>query len=354
MYWRLIAALAAGLAVAGCDGNPFGNEADCRENPFSDPAECTDEPAPDEGSVAELPGTVAPSAATPISRYEARDSGTGAGYAENITFDATTNTFTVDNLGFDGDNAYSQLSFVGTPLATPLGDFKVYEAAPFITDPVTGATIQQFQHRLLAGVSRTNETEFALVRTGAYINYGFGGFILKRNVAVTLPTSGQAGYTGGYAGLRDFEGRGGLEYTTGDMSIAIDFDDFNDGDAVQGQITNRRIFDMSGNDITNTVLNAWNTDPSGRYAPATALPTLIFTVGPNVIDANGELNGKLTSTVAMADGSRSAYEAGNYYAIVSGDNADEVVGVIVVTSEDPRTDNVTARETGGFILYRQP
>jgi hypothetical protein len=38
-----------------------------------------------------------------------------------------------------------------------------------------------------------------------------------------------------------------------------------------------------------------------------------------------------------------------YYGVISGTNADEVVGVIVVTSE---FDGYTARETGGFILYR--
>ena len=51
-----------------------------------------------------------------------------------------------------------------------------------------------------------------------------------------------------------------------------------------------------------------------------------------------------------------AYEAGNYYAVISGDatqgGADEVVGIIVVEADDPRSDGVTVRESGGFILYR--
>lgn len=344
MNWRVVAALAAGLAVASCGGNPF----------ITTPEPETPAPPEDDDSVAELPGTTTPSAATPISRYEARDEATGSGYAENITFDPDTNTFTVDNLGFDGANSYSQRTFTGTPLATRLGQYRVYEAAAVVNDPLTGLPIPQFSHRLLAGVSRSGDTEFALVRTGAYVGYGFGGFILKRNVAVTLPTTGQAGYSGNYAGIRDFQGRGGLEYTTGDMTMAIDFEDFNDGDAVQGRIFNRRIFDINGNDITRQVLDAWENDPDTEYNQGNALPTLLFEVGPGVIDANGELNGNLGSTVELADGTLETYEAGNYYAIVAGEDADEVVGIIVVTSTDPRYDTVTARETGGFILYRQP
>ena len=345
MNWRVIAALAAGLAVASCGGNPFSNTPDGGESPSA-----PEDPRP----VPALPGTTTPSAATPISRYEARDASTGAGYAESITYNAATNTFSVDNLGFDGNNAYTQVTYAGTPLGTRLGQYRVYEAAPIVNDSLTGLPIQQFQHRLLAGVSRTGNTEFALVRTGAYTGYGFGGFILKRNVAVSLPTTGQAGYSGGYVGLRDFQGRGGLEYTTGDMTMAIDFEDFNDGDAVQGRISNRRIYDMAGNDITQQVLDAWDNSTNTDFAQGSVLPTLQFAVGPGAIDANGEIRGELASQVQLADGSLRPYEAGSYYAIVAGPNADEVVGIIVVTSTDPRSPNVTARETGGFILYRQP
>ncbi len=43
--------------------------------------------------------------------------------------------------------------------------------------------------------------------------------------------------------------------------------------------------------------------------------------------------------------------------MIAGDATDpsdggEIVGVIVIESEDPRYEGVTAQETGGFILYR--
>ena len=357
MYWRLIAALGAGLAVASCGGNPFGNEPDCRENPLSPPTPCDPTTGPSTGTgtgPGSLPGTVTPSAATPITRYEDVSEGTGNGYAQGFTFDAASNTYTVDNLAFDGANDYAKR--LGQPVDT-LGGYQVYEAAATVQDPLTGVDIPQFQHKLLAGVSATGRTEFAIVRTGAYRGYGFGGFVMKRNDTVVLPSTGQADYTGNYAAIRDFDGRSGLEYATGAMNITIDFEDFNAGDAVRGTVRNRQIFDANGNNITGIILAAMDAkfDESDRVPGSTELPTLVFKVGPGAINANGEIGGLLDSTLIDYNGSRPTvveYETGKYYGVVSGADADEIVGVIVIEAEDPRVDGVTVRETGGFILYR--
>ncbi len=37
--------------------------------------------------------------------------------------------------------------------------------------------------------------------------------------------------------------------------------------------------------------------------------------------------------------------------MISGTGAEEIVGIVVVESTDPRNDAVTVRETGGFIVY---
>jgi hypothetical protein len=336
MSKRITAMMAVALLVAACDGNPFLVE--------------DDEPT---GPVEPLPGTEDPTASDAIDRYEALDEDSGSGYAENITFDSSTNTFSVDNLGFDGANAYSQ-----TGPVTTLGPYAVYEAAPFVNDPLTGNPIQQFDHRLLAGVSTSGRTEFAIVRTGEYIGYGFGGFVMRRdNTGVVLPTTGQAQYTGTYAGIQDFDGRPGMRYTTGNAEIAIDFADFNDGNAVRGTVRDRRILDLNGNDITATVLAQMDAkfDEDDKVPNLTQLPVLSFRVGPGVTDAAGEIRGTLQSQVVNYNGNVprvETYEEGNYYAILSGANADEIVGIIVITAEDPGFDNVTMRETGGFILYR--
>ncbi|NEX47768.1 hypothetical protein [Pseudotabrizicola algicola] len=366
MKWRVIAVLGAGLAVASCGsgGNPFGNAPQCGGNPLAgtpcpDPTPPDPTPTPPEDGPGGLPGTETPSAATPIIRYEDVSDDTGNGYAQGFTFNAADNTYTVDNLAFDGGNDYRKR--LGQPVDR-LGGYEVYEAAAEVRDPQTGALIPQFEHKLLAGVSRSGRTEFAIVRTGAYRGYGFGGFVMKRNdnfVRPPNPPSGanQAAYSGNYAAVRDFDGASGLEYATGAMTIAIDFNDFNRGDAVKGTVSNRQIFDANGTNITARVLEAMDAKfDRDDKAPATReLPTLVFAVGPGAINANGEIGGLLDSSVIDYNGDRArvvTYEAGKYYGVVSGPNADEVVGVIVIEAEDPRIDGVTVRETGGFILYR--
>ncbi|MDJ0631228.1 MAG: hypothetical protein QNJ44_23440 [Rhodobacter sp.] len=349
---KYLTAMAVAGAVAACDGNPFLT---------------TDDTAADTTDTTSTipPGTTNPAANVSIFRYEPFDAATGSGYAESISYDATADRFFVDNLAFDGDNFYERDDLspsIGKdgPMAT--GPFQVYENDSFLSDPVTGTPINQFQHKAIRGVSTTGDTEFAIVRTGQYVNYGFGGFIYQRNSGVTLPTSGQAFYSGEAAGLRDFLARGGLEYTSAEMAIAIDFEDLNDGDAVRGNLFNRRVFEIQfdafgnetgTNDITTDIVNAINANPA--YAAVhTELPTLFFTVQPGVLDTNGELIGELQSSLIGSDGNLVTYESGNYYALVEGATADEIVGVVVVTSTDPRVQSgaVTARETSGFIVYR--
>lgn len=285
------------------------------------------------------PGTESPSPSSAIVRYEAQDD-SGNGYATGFTYNSTNDTFLVDNLAFDGANTpYTR----GTQVSS-LGRFAVYEGPQLYPDDVTGVPIGQFTHRALYAVSDSGAVELAIVRTGAYVDYGFGGFIYQRNGSVTLPTTGQAAYSGEYAGLRDFEGRADLEYVRGNMTMAIDFEDFNDGNAVQASVVNRRVYDINGNDITTDIMSAMGSSSS-------VLPTITFDVGPGVMTDNGEITGQAHSYTVAASGAISTFEAGNYYAIVSGDNAEEVVGIIVVTAADPRGD-YTTRETGGFLLTR--
>jgi hypothetical protein len=341
-------ALVAALVLAGCGGNPFTID---RDEDGNGP-EGTD-------------GTPNATASRPIFRVEERvDTGAnlGNGYAERFIYDAVNDTFTVDNLAFDGANVYSR-----SVIQPSLGPFEVYEATVTETDSVTGAVINQFVYRGVQGrstnvVGTQPSTRFAVVRTGSYTGYGFGGFIYERTGGFTLPPSGQAGYTGRYAGLRDFNGVGGLQYVEGDMTAAIDFEDFNDsngliGDGVQGEVTNRVYRDLNGNNITANVLGALNQDIQNTNPGApllTELPVLRFKVGPGLISQNGEIAGEVDSN--YFDGrSVETYEDGKYYIIVSDTPtipAGELVGIVVVEGPLPLVDGATFRETGGFILYR--
>ena len=351
--------LLASVLLSGCDGNPFV------EDDGTDTGGGTDG-GTDTGGITTPgglpPGTTSPSAAKGITRYEPKGSDTsngnsGNGYVTKVVYDPVGDTFKVDNLAFDGDNAYVRGVKVGS-----LGSTAVYEGKPTEPDSFTGTPIGQIEHRALYGVSEDGTVQYAIVRTGGYVDYGFGGFIYQRSGGVTLPAEGagtgssdnpgyrgQAHYSGTTAGLRDFKSRGGLEYATADMTMDIDFDDFNDGNGVKGSIYNRRVFDMDGNDITQQIVDALTVKSETNQS---GLPVINFTVGPGVMNDNGEIVGTLNSSYYTGAGKLEAFEQGKYYALVSGSNAEQVVGVFVVEGEDPRWDGVTARETGGFILDR--
>ena len=278
-----------------------------------------------------------------IERYEELD-GAGGGYAENIVYNATNDTFSVDNLAFDGNNTYAR----GSAIAS-LGPFKVFDGDATVTDSFGGKTIDQFLHRAIYGVSTSGDTEFGIVRSGEYNGYGFGGFVYKRNGDVTIPTSGQAGYDGKYAGVRVFDNNSGIELTEADVTMGIDFRDFNDGYAIQGTIFNRVAYDDAGNVLTTA---------ADVHSDEVHLPNIVFLVAPGVMSDNGIIQGELSSFARDLDGARKPFEAGKYYGIMSGDDAEEIVGIIVVESKDPRFGNpfgvndVGVQETGGFIVYR--
>jgi hypothetical protein len=336
-----------GLGLAACgDGNPFtatdtgtGTGGGTGGGAITNP----DRVIP--------PGTPSPSNATGIFRSEPTstdDATDGNGFATGISYDAGSDTFTVDNLAFDGDNGYARGAAVSS-----LGAYAVYEADDQYPDSLTGAPINQLSHRAIYGVSASGETQFAIVRTGAYRQYGFGGFIYQRDGDVTLPNTGQALYNGRTAGVRDFNGRGGSEFSTADLAVAIDFDDFNDstgtrGDAVRGFLDNRQVFDINGNDITANIVSNIN---NASNASLSQIPALTFVIQPGVLDDNGEIIGTITSSFVDNTGSVQTYESGNYYAILSGDNAQELVGIIVAENAS-ELDGVTVRDTSGFILLR--
>ncbi|MBL4813808.1 MAG: hypothetical protein JKX69_15955 [Rhodobacteraceae bacterium] len=304
------------------------------------------------------PDSESPFADGSLTRVEARND-VGGGLLASVIYVPGNDTFIVDGLGFDGANTYSR----GTPIGQLSGPtaqhpdrpvFAVYEADVVTEDFLTGDQIGQIvPYRAIYGVSNVSDadgvprTSFAIVRTGGYVGFGFGGFLYERNGGVELPTTGQAVYSGGYSGLRVFGPLGGMEYTVADMQVSIDFRDFNANDAVQGQIFNRVAYDMDG-----TVVPLGGED-------GLVLPDLLFVIqeGAPTITENGEISGELNNSIADDSGALEIYESGTYYGILAGDmtsgDGGELVGVIVITSDDPRyAGAVQAQETGGFILYR--
>ena len=193
----------------------------------------------------------------------------------------------------------------------------------------------------------------------------FGGFVYAREGNTTIPRpnttnsdSAQGIYTGDYAGLVDYAGRGGMLASTGEMELIIDFQDFNDGnqngDAVRGIVSNRSFYNLDGSNATASYLTELNTQLGYSAGNGlTAIPSLLFTIEPGVTLENGEISGTVGNSVRGPDGTLISNESGTYYAVLAGDanTADsEVVGVLVVGHSLPG--GITQRETGGFIVYR--
>jgi hypothetical protein len=272
------------------------------------------QPFPEVG--APLPGTEAPSPDAGIFRYE------DSGLVTDVSYNAANDTFTVDNLGFDGANTYQRID---VPLLN-LGTTRVFAADAMVNDPLTGEPISQIiPYRALYGASRNQvdgeaRTSFAIVRNPSY---GSGGFVYERNGGVVIPTTGQATFAGQYAGVRVSDNPNYLEYTTGNMSMDIDFEDFNANDAVKGRITDRRAIIENGDAVT-------------------LLPNVEWIIGlSSALNENGEI----TSDVYSTD------ETGTFNGILAGDTTKgqggEIVGIITLNSNDS-----TVQETGGAILYR--
>jgi hypothetical protein len=353
-------ALIAGLAACS-GGNPF------EEEEVVDPTDVVDGEVIGDGEGTGIerdgipPGTVGATPRSAVFRSEERgvdnSSTEGNGYASGMTYNSEDDTFTVDNIAFDGDRPYDRGTAVSSLSlkANGEGRFQVYEAPAIAIDPVNNQPINQLGYRAVYGVSQNSvvdgngvsrpATQFAIVRTGSYSEYGFGGFIYQRDTDVNLPNTLQATFSGHSAGLRDSNTGGVLQYTTADVTVDIDHDDFNDGqtilgDGVKGQITNRRIFDLNGDDITEQVAVSLGEG-------VTQIPDVVFVIGPDVLDTNGEIVTEVTSRVPNTDGTTDReYEDGTFYAIVSGDDPDEIVGVYVLESTDG------FRDTSGFIVYR--
>lgn len=342
-------------------------------------------PIDSDGRTPELPpGTSNPTPNTEIVRREARDDGTGGGYATNIRYlnDEGQDEFFVDNIAFDGNNIYTR----GNPVTgvAQLGSFAVYEGAESTEDPITGESLRTFVYRAVYGRSTNGATEFAIVRSGSYVDYGFGGFVYQRNgldddgnqVRLVLPSEGDARYLGDYAGIRVFDGRGGLEYVAGQAEMFVDFKDFNNGQrGVALFVNNRRLYDIEGNEVTTEYLAALSANGSGGGSFGDlidddggsdeialvvdrdeegnpVLPRIRPVISPDDADANGEISGEVAAAALFEDGTRTTTGEGTYYAIVSGDNAEEIVGVLVMTGDDPRFAGTSYQETGGFIVYR--
>lgn len=345
---RVFTAVSLVALLSACgDGEPLWSDDNVNNASGTNPDEVTANPSDEPGDGGSIdvgtlpPGTDNPTRSGDIFRFEERE--LTSGLVRDVSYNASNDTFTVDNLAFDGLNVYTRDSDVPT-----LGTYAVFEASETTPDFLTGNPVSQnVPYRAILGTSRnTNDdgsarTTFAIVRTGGYFGYGFGGYVYERQGSATLPTSGQATFEGDYAALRTFNNASGLQYVQGLMTLDVDFDDFNANNGIKGRVTGRQLFTDAGVFVENLSSINW-----------------YIVEGVDTLTEDGEIVSQVyTVEVDPDSGEPTVNLEGSFTAIVSGDTLDaadggEIVGLIKIEGEDLDREGVQIQETGGAILYR--
>ncbi|GEM_PF-6226668 len=192
MYWRMIAALVAGLAVAGCGGNPFGNEAVCGKNPFS-PEECSTDGDVDGGDDdgTDGDGTTTEDARLPAAVAQNVDQAATAAALQDWVAAAPTLQITIDAQDLSGP--YDR---------DPTLNLNGYEAYTYQSTT---------SNRKVVALIKTAGTVTSMVAVdgGQFAEYHGGGAMYRTDV-FTVPTetevndqksTGRFNYSGSYVGL---------------------------------------------------------------------------------------------------------------------------------------------------------
>ena len=327
-----------------------------------------------------------------VGRTEGRD-GTG-GITTAFSLNAEDDTFLVDNLAFDGLNVYQRGSSDAATALANIGDISVFSADEVVEDFLTNEPVLQAAPYIALfdssdvligedGEVLVPRTAVTVIRSGAYTGFGFGGFGYERAGEVVLAQTGQASFTGDYAGLRVYSEEARLELIEGKIAIQIDFDDFDETQGVAGQVTERQAFNADGIPLpTFNGINRFDIDladyPESEF-PLTVfdeptdenprayvssdviqLPDLPFVVRAfgESIDDQGQISGEVRNRyVEPVSGATVTYEEGFYFGVIAGDTTSaadggEIAGIIRTESPDSRFRGVTAQETGVFIADR--
>jgi len=259
---RILAALAAPLAIAACDGNPF----------------------------------VAPPAPTPPATPATSE--VYSLQVNSLTYDETNDELVINNLPFDGpDGTYTRVLE-----RTEIDGFNLYQSTQ--TDE-TGRR----QYYALFRRTDSGHGEVGVVATGDYADFGFGGTLERRNNGTTvLPSAGEYVYTGDYAGLRTASDRGGIEMVDGDVLLEVDIADFDETGAVEGRVSNRTRYSITG-------------------VPLSALPSIVFRTASI---SDGVITG---GTVVTNNSDGTVRDEGTYTGLFVGPNGEEIVGSVNMTGD---------------------
>lgn len=273
------------------------------------------------------------------------------GDADGYRYDAENDYIYINNLPFDGLNDDPYVRYALAPNTNE--QFGVYRSInSVVVSDTLGMSLTQQAFRAIYGSSPSGGSQVSIVKTGDYINEGFGGFTYQRlatdlegnDMGLILPANGQAYLSGGYQGLIVFKSNLiGINHVIGTAQMTIDFEDFDVSPALYMTIEKRQIFDDTGADITASYTHYEVENPDGTNETYHRNVSTVLESG--ILSLNGEFEATAEIPSIDADGTVTG--------ILSGDGATEAVGVVEVEWAHPSESGATAVETGGFIVTRQ-
>lgn len=350
--YRFFAALALAMALASCTSSGGGN-------PLNDNEDGTiggcDQPLVDEDDGCN-------DADTGGGSTDPDDPSIYRGDVTGMTYDPDTGIVTFDGLPWDGDNTYNRNDAVSDSSAfADASSFDVYTKTNGTT------TYYAVFRRSSDGYSQGGG-----VNTDRYITYGFGGSAAQRVSGTGALPSSQTTYMfrGEYAAVRTITSEtdgSTIQYVSGTIKLDVDTEDFDDTGTVGGVIQDRHFFDTDGNELFTTDTESGLDVRDQEY--------ISLTTGAIDFD-NWTVSSDAGSAVIVANNSRPVPEegadpadpsrmltSGNWEAIFTGPNGEEVAGAVFVegqgaigiSEEDGQTiilTHDTIREVGAFVARR--
>jgi hypothetical protein len=249
-----------------------------------------------------------------------------------ISFDAETDTLTVDVYALDDDPA------VVTYQRNAALDVPGYRAFTVQDDPLDRMFVA------MTAESADGSVEAAAISDGGQFNRYFSGTYYKRNSGrAPAPTTGQVSYAGTYAGITNLNAAGDnlLPVPPGTPDEAIPGEPLRTRGSA---FLNVNFADSEHGVVNGTIYNR-------QFVGGAGLPSLALIAGD--VDENGEFMGDVEFAGLPDEGTQ-----GTYGGIFGGTNGSAVAGVVVLDNlflpDDPR-EEVTKdfdAEVGVFVLPR--
>lgn len=224
-----------------------------------------------------------------------------------VTYDEDNDVVVINNLPFDGPSG-------GYDFVRDLGNgLRLYRSR---TTATTGLLTYY------AVFQSTDNMDVTAANGRDWGDFGYGGANVNRSASgipdgsanPTAPTGspdvGEYLYTGGYAGLRSFEGGAGIEIVDGSIQLLLDINDLDPDGVTQGS-------------IAATIFDRISRDESGGFKnnlPPISLERLNFETA-DVIFREG-----IASTTF--DGNER--DTGNYEGLLAGADGQEIGGTLVI------------------------